>query len=314
MNQHSDHSHHHDHAHGHHHHHGPAQYNRAFAIGISLNIIIVVLQGAYGYWAHSLALMADAGHNLSDVLGLLLAWGATVLSMQKPSRGFTYGLRGSSILAALANAIILLIAVGGIAVEAIQRFHNPEPVASTTVMIVAFVGIIVNGLTAYLFMSGKDSDLNLRGAYLHMLADTLVSVGVVVAGLLIYYTDSNWIDPVVSLLICITIIWSTWGLLKDSVKLALSAVPSSIDHGRVLQFLKNQKGVTEVHDLHIWGLSTTQTALTVHLIMPNGHPGDSFLRSLAHDLEHEFKITHVTIQIELGNDSEVCALASDEVV
>ncbi len=303
----------HDHDH-HSHHHGPANYTKAFAIGITLNFVFVIIEAGYGYTSHSLALMADAGHNLSDVLGLLLAWGATYLATKKPSRKFTYGFRSSSILAALANAVFLLIAVGGIAWEAIQRFGEPHPVGATTVMAVAGIGILINGVTALLFMSGRKSDLNLKGAYLHMLSDAIVSAGVVVAGLVISFTGLNWIDPVVSLVISLVIVWGTWGLLRDSAKLALNAVPDSINGEEVFSYLKNLKDVTEVHDLHIWAMSTTETALTAHLIMKAGHPGDKFLKNLSHHLEHDFGINHPTVQIELADDGSPCELAPDEVV
>lgn len=305
----------HDHKHDHHgHNHGPVSYTKAFAIGITLNLAFVIIEAGYGFTSHSLALMADAGHNLSDVLGLVLAWGATYLATKKPSRKFTYGFRSSSILAALANAVFLLIAIGGIAWEAIQRFNDPHPVGASTVMIVAGIGIVINGATALLFMSGRKSDLNLKGAYLHMLSDAFVSVGVVVAGLIISLTGLNWIDPVVSLVISAVIVWGTWGLLRDSVKLALNAVPDSIDGEAVLSYFKGLKDVTEVHDLHIWAMSTTETALTVHLIMKAGHPGDKFLKRLSHHLDHEFGINHPTVQIELSDDGQSCALAPDDIV
>ncbi len=310
--------HHHNHSHGSHDHshhgHAPASYNAAFALGIALNFGFVVIESFYGYFAHSLALMADAGHNLSDVFGLVLAWGATYLAGRKPSRKFTYGLKSSSILAALANAVVLLLAIGGVAWEAIQRFSDPHPVLASTVMWVAGAGVIINGATALLFMSGRKGDLNLRGAYLHMLSDAVVSVGVVLAGLLIAYTGLNWIDPVVSLVISAIIIWGTWGLLRESVKLALNAVPESVDSEAVLNHLRGLKEVSEVHDLHIWAMSTTETAMTAHLVMPAGHPGDDFLKHLCHHLEHDFGIHHTTVQIEVGDGATACKLAPDEVV
>ena len=313
-----DHSHSHSHndSHEHHHHHHVPQgsFSTAFAVGIFLNSIFVVIEGLYGYWSHSLALMADAGHNLSDVLGLALAWSASYLATRKPSKKFTYGYRSSSILAAIVNAIFLLVAVGGIAWEAIQRFNDPAPVGGSTVMAVAGIGIFVNGITAFLFMAGRKHDLNLRGAYLHMLSDALVSAGVVLAGLAIVWTGWHWIDPVVSLVISAVIVWGTWDLLRDSIRLALQAVPNQIDHGKVLSQLKALSGVAEVHDLHIWPMSTTETALTAHLIMPKGHPGDRFLKNISHDLDHHFGINHVTLQIEMGDTDSPCALAPDEVV
>lgn len=305
------------HSHSHsehdHNHSKPANYNSAFAIGITLNLGFVVVESFYGYFAHSLALMADAGHNLSDVLGLLLAWGASYLATKRPSKKYTYGLRSSSILAALANAIFLLVAVGGIAWEAIQRFNEPHPVNASTVMIVAGIGILVNGATALLFMSGRKSDLNLKGAYLHMMADAAVSVGVVIAGLVISYTGLGWIDPVVSLVISAVIIVGTWSLLRDSTQLALNAVPENVDIEKVRSQLLSLSEVKEVHDLHIWAMSTTETALTAHLVTPKGHPGDVFLKKLSHDLEHDFGIHHVTVQIEFG-DGALCKLAPDDVV
>lgn len=258
--------------------------------------------------------MADAGHNLSDVLGLLLAWGAAYLATKKPSKKYTYGFRSSSILAALGNAIFLLVAVGGIAWEAVQRFNDPQPIGTTTVMVVAGVGILINGVTALLFMSGRKHDLNLKGAYLHMLSDAVVSVGVVFAGILIAYTGEHWIDPAVSLAISAVIIVGTWGLLRDSVRLALHAVPESVDQEKVRQELSGLPEVREVHDLHIWPMSTTEVAMTAHVVIPGGHPGDKFLRQLSHKLEHDFGIHHMTIQIELGDTDGHCEQAPDEVV
>lgn len=303
----------HDHSH-HDHTHAPANYNRAFAAGIALNVIFVVVESLYGYISHSLALMADAGHNLSDVLGLLIAWGATHLATRKPSGPYTYGFKGSSILAAMANAVLLLVAVGGIAWEAIQRFSDPHPVSASTVMVVAGVGILINGITALLFMSGRKHDLNLKGAYLHMLSDAVVSVGVVVAGLIIGLTGYNWIDPIVSLVIGGVIVWGTWSLLVDSIKLALNAVPGTIDIEAVKAFLQKRPAVTEVHDVHIWGMSTTETALTAHIVVPGRHPGDQFLHDLCHELEHNFGIHHSTVQIEIADTKKTCALAPDDVV
>ncbi len=309
------HDHHHHHGHSHDHHsHGPANYNSAFALGITLNFGFVIVEGCYGYFAHSLALFADAGHNLSDVLGLCLAWGASVLAKRTPSPQFTYGLRNSSIFAAIANAVFLLVAIGGIAWEAIHRFSEVGEVKTSTVMAVAAIGILINGFTAFLFMSGRENDLNLKGAYLHMVADAAISAGVVAAALLMSWTGLLWIDPTVSLLICAVIVWGTWDLLRDSVRLALNAVPAGVDMKGVQNFLKHQKGVTQVHDLHIWAMSTTENALTAHLVMPAGHPGDEFLESLSHALEHDFKIHHTTVQIEMGTLADGCRLASDDVV
>lgn len=310
--------HNHDHGQGHHHHghsHTPRDYNRAFAIGIGLNIIFVAIEATYGVLANSLALLADAGHNLSDVLGLIMAWVASLLVRRKPTPHFTYGFRSSSILAALTNAVFLFVAVGGIVWEAIGRFNAPPVVSENVMMSVATVGILINGFTAYLFFSGYKDDLNIKGAYLHMLADALVSVAVVVAGLIMKVTGWGLIDPIVSLVVSFVILKGTWGLLKDSVRLALNAVPNGINRDQVYQYLKNKKGVEKVHDLHIWGMSTTENALTAHLVMPTGHPGDHFLHHLADELKSQFKINHCTVQIELGNDPHhTCQFESDDVV
>jgi cobalt-zinc-cadmium efflux system protein len=301
-----DHDHHHDHDHGREgHSHAPASYGRAFAIGIVLNFGFVLVEAGYGLAAGSMALVADAGHNLSDVLGLLMAWGATILSGRSPSERFTYGFKSSSILAALFNASLLLVAIGAIAVEAIQRLVTPEPVDGQTVIVVAAIGIAINTATAMLFMSGRKDDLNIRGAFLHMAADALVSAGVLISGLLIGWTGMLWIDPATSLVIVAVIALGTWGLLKDSVKMSLLGVPPSIDHNQVAVYLRGQPGVAEVHDLHIWPLGTTETALTAHLFMPGGHPGNAFLAGLTKDLQHQFHIDHVTIQIEL-DDGKAC--------
>ncbi len=298
---------------GHVHSHAPASFGSAFAIGAALNIGFVIVEATYGFLSNSTALLADAGHNLSDVFGLLVAWGASVLAKRAPTPRYTYGLRSSSILAALFNAMFLLTAVGAIAWEAVQRFASPEPVAGKTVMIVAAVGILINGVTAWLFASGRKGDINIRGAFLHMAADAAVSAGVVVAGGIILLTGRHWIDPAVSLVICVVIIWSTWGLLRDSVRMSLGAVPPDIDETAVRSYLERLPGVIELHDLHIWPMSTTETALTCHLVIPDGHPGDRFLMDACHELEHLFGIPHVTIQIETSADT-VCPLAPTHVV
>jgi cobalt-zinc-cadmium efflux system protein len=305
----------HGHDHGHHHHHdlGEKDYNWAFAIGVGLNTVFVVIEAFYGYFSDSLALMADAGHNLSDVAGLLLAWGAVWLSKKKPTSRYTYGFRSSSILAALLNALILLIAVGGIIWEALIRLRAPAEVAGQAVILVAGIGIVINAMTAYLFASGRKGDLNIRGAYLHMAADALVSVGVVISGIVIYYTGWNMLDPIVSLIISAVILFGTWDLLKSSVRLAVAAVPQGINIKEINAHLSKLPGVSGVHDLHVWALSTRETALTVHLIMPKGHPGDKFLKDIGRDLEAKFKIVHPTIQIEIG-DSGDCPREPDEVL
>ncbi|MBR0552422.1 cation diffusion facilitator family transporter [Stakelama marina] len=299
----------HAHGHDHGHSHAPADFGRAFAIGILLNVAFVAVEGAAGFLTDSVALLADAGHNLSDVLGLLIAWGGAELAKRPPSKRFTYGLRGSSILAALGNALLLLVAVGAILLEAIQRLGDPPPVAGGTVMIVAAIGIVINTATALLFVSGRKGDINVRGAFLHMAADAAVSAGVVVAGGLILWTGAEWIDPVVSLGIVAVILWSTWGLLKDSTTMALQAVPPGIDHDAVVDALEALPGVTELHDLHIWPMSTTEVALTAHLVMPGGHPGDQFLIDLQHRLDHDYGIHHATVQIETSEQSD-CHLES----
>jgi cobalt-zinc-cadmium efflux system protein len=298
---------------GHRHDHPPKSFGFAFALGAALNIGFVIVEAIFGFLSNSTALLADAGHNLSDVLGLLVAWAASVLSQRAPTDRYTYGLGSSSILAALFNAVFLLLAVGAIALEAIQRFAAPRPVAGTTIVVVAAVGILINGVTAALFASGRKSDLNIRGAFLHMIADAAVSAGVVVAGALILLTGAHWIDPTVSLAICVIIIWSTWGLLRDSVRMSLGAVPASVDPLEVRAYLQGLGGVSGLHDLHIWPMSTTETALTCHLVMPSGHPGDAFLMTTARELEHRFGIGHTTIQIET-NPAASCAHAPDHVV
>jgi cobalt-zinc-cadmium efflux system protein len=272
--------------------------SRAFVIGIGLNLAFVVIEGGFGLRAHSLALIADAGHNLSDVLGLGLAWGAALLARLPPTQRHTYGLRRSSILAALGNALLLLVAVGAIAWEAIQRLRDPHPVAGGTVMVVAMVGIGINGLTALLFMADRGRDLNRQGAFLHMVADAAVSLGVVLAGIAILLTGWSWLDPAISLFVGAVIVWGTWGLLRQSLNLALDALPEGIDLPAIEQFLKGLPGVTAVHDLHVWALSTTETALTAHLIKPDAHVDDELLVVLGRELHDRFGIGHTTIQLE----------------
>jgi cobalt-zinc-cadmium efflux system protein len=300
------HSHGHNHAHGHSHRH--ANHNRAFAVGIVLNSAFVVVEAAFGVLSGSMALIADAGHNLSDVLSLLLAWGASWLAQQPPGPRYTYGYKSSTILASLANAGLLLVALGAILFETINRLQYPAPVEGMTMIWVAGIGILINTATALMFMRGRKSDLNIRGAFLHMTADALVSVGVVVAGVAILYTGAVWIDAVTTLIIVAIIGVGTWGLLRDSMKMALHAVPENIDEGEVRAYLASLPGVDTVHDLHIWPMSTTETALTAHMVMPAGHPGDAFLREIAHTLEQRFSIEHTTLQVEGG--AEDCAVCS----
>ncbi len=303
-----DHEHHdHDHAHG----HGVG--GRAFAIGIALNLGFVVVEAVYGVLAQSMALLADAGHNLGDVLALAVAWAASALSQRGPSARFTYGLRSSSILAAVFNAALLLVLTGGIAWEAIQRLAEPADVSATIIVWVALAGILVNGTSAMLFARHRH-DLNARGAFLHLLADAAVSAGTVLAGLGIIATGWRWLDPVAGLVIAVVIVASTWSLLRDSVVLALNAVPGHIDAQEVRGYLSRLAGVTEVHDLHIWGMSTTETALTVHLVIPGGHPGDVFMAEACKELRAHYHVHHATIQIETGDTAHPCPLASDRVV
>lgn len=302
------------HDHHHHAHRHKSGTGRAFAIGISLNVIFVVVEWVLGVTANSLSLIADATHNFSDVLGLVLAGGAIALARRPPSTRFTYGLRGTTILAALGNAMLLLVATGGIAWEAILRFKSTAAVNETTMIWAAALGVVINAGTALLFMGGSKTDLNVRGAYLHMAADAGVSLGVVVAGVGMLFTGWTWLDPATSLLIVTVIFVGTWGLLRDSVRLALHAAPQNVDPLNVRRYLAGLPGVTEVHDLHIWGMSTSETALTVHLLMPGGHPGDDFLAEVIRQIEAEFRIGHATIQIETGTSSSPCALAPDHVV
>lgn len=306
----------HGHSHGHHGHghgHGPGGHGRAFALGILLNSLFVAVEAGFGIASGSMALLADAGHNLSDVLSLLIAWGASVMTARPPSGRFTYGFKSSSILAAMTNGAILMLAVGAICAETIRRIMHPQPVEGGVMIAVAGVGILINGATALLFLSGRRHDINIRGAFLHMAADALVSAGVVGAGVAILYTGSRWIDPVTSLVIVAVIAWGTWDLLKESWLMGLMAVPKGIDEGEVRTLLLAQPGVTAIHDLHIWPMSTTETAFSAHLVMPGGHPGDAFLHGLADELEHRFGIHHPTIQIEMASGAE-CALESDAVV
>jgi cobalt-zinc-cadmium efflux system protein len=290
----------------HHHHHGQPNYNRAFIIGVTLNVGLVVTETIFGFLTNSLALLADAGHNLSDVLGLLIAWGASWLVRRRPTPRYTYGLRRSSILAAVFNASFLFVAMGAIAIESIQRLGNPLPVNGSIVIGVATVGIFINGITALMFMSGRERDLNIKGAFWHMASDALVSLGVVLAGIAIITTGWLWFDPLVSLMIAIVIVIGTWNLLQDSVNLALDAVPQGIESLAVRTYLSELPGVVAVHDLHIWAMSTTETALTAHLVMPTGGLGDAFLTRISQELHDRFGIEHTTIQVEAGNSLLPC--------
>lgn len=302
--------HHHGHDHAHHGHgHAPADFSRAFVIGILLNLGFVAVEAGYGFAANSMALLADAGHNLSDVLGLAVAWVGALMVKRRPSPRFTYGLKKSSILAALVNALLLLVAVGGIGAEAIRRLAEPESANGETVMIVAAVGILVNGVTAWLFARGSKGDINIRGAYLHMLADAAVSVGVVVAGAAMLWTGAAWVDPVTSLIVAVIILWGTWGLLVESTSMTLAGTPRGIDPDLVARALEKLPGVTGTHHLHVWSLSTTETAMTVHLLVEETVDRDVILRQANAYVHQMFGIDHSTIQVErsVGGDGQDCA-------
>jgi cobalt-zinc-cadmium efflux system protein len=300
-----------DHAH---HAHAPTHYNRIFLVGIGLNVGFVLVEATVGLRLNSLGLLADAGHNLSDVLSLVLAWGAHTLGQRPPTARYTYGLRRSSILAAVVNGIILMGAMGAIAWEAFQRLQSPTEVPGLGLIVVAGIGIVINGFTAWLFMAGRDRDLNLQGAFLHMAADALISLGVVLAGIAILTTGWLWFDPVISLVIVAVVVVGTWHLLQGALNLALDAVPAHIQPQAVRLLLAKLPGVAQVHDLHIWAMSTTEVALTAHLVMPEGHPGDRFLSATSHQLQETFGIHHTTLQIELGDGHQPCHLASDHQV
>jgi cobalt-zinc-cadmium efflux system protein len=298
----------HDEAHA----HAPRGYDFAFALGVALNLALVLAELAFGFLSNSLALISDGVHNLSDVLGLLLAWGGSWLATRQPSASRTYGYRRASILAALGNASLLLVATGGLLVEAAQRLADPPPVASSTVLWVASIAIAINTATALMFMRGREKDLNIKGAFLHMAADAAVSLGVVIAALLIGQTGWLWLDPVTSVAVAVVLLWSGWGVMRDALNLALDAVPAGIDRPAVEAYLAGLPGVTEVHDLHIWGMSTTETALTAHLVRPHAGLDDPLLADVARELDRRFCIHHATIQIESG--ATECRLAPSHVV
>lgn len=312
---HHEHDHHHGHAHQHghshgHHHHAPADFNRAFAIGISLNVLFVLIEAFYGWKINSLALLADAGHNLSDVAGLVLAWAGAWAARIQPDARHSYGFKRASILAAFINSLVLLVAMGSLAWEAVTRLQSPQPIAGVTVMVVAGIGIVINTATALLFMRGSADDLNLRGAFLHMAGDALVSAGVVIAGGLALWQGWVWLDPVVSLIIAAVIVLSTWGLFRQSVHLLFDGVPQHIDMAKIQNWLSHQPSVDHVHDLHVWAMSTSQVALTAHLVMPQGAPGDAFLQSVSEQLKAQFKIEHITLQVVQAPFDSGCPLPS----
>jgi cobalt-zinc-cadmium efflux system protein len=316
---HHDHDHDHDNDHDHHHgagghSHAPGNYGRAFAIGFALNLAYVIGEVFYGVIGHSVALLADAGHNLGDVLGLAGAWGATWLGQKLPGGRYTYGLRRSSILTALGNGMLLLLVTGGIAWEAVQRLITPGQPGGGVIMVVAAIGIFVNGFTALLFMSGRKGDLNVRGAFTHMAADALVAAGTVVAGAVILWTGWNWVDPLVSLVISVVIVAGTWSLLRDSINLSLDAVPGGIDRHEVETYLRGLPGIAAIHDLHIWGLSTTDAALTVHLVQQDGESAQALMPHIADEMRERFGIGHATIQLETPEAAEACRLRPDHVV
>jgi cobalt-zinc-cadmium efflux system protein len=288
------------------HHHAPPDYSRAFAVGVILNVIFVIIEATYGVLSDSLALLTDAGHNLSDVLGLVLAWVAAALAKRRPSARRTYGYSRATIIASLFSGLLLMGAVGAIGWEAVNRMMDPPQPVGQTIMIVAGIGVVINSVTAMFFFSGRSADLNIRGAFLHMAADAAVSFGVVISGALIWKYGLNWIDPVISLVIAAVILLSTWGLLRDSLNLAVDAVPRNVDPAAVREYLQNLPGVTALHDLHIWPMSTTDTALTAHMVMSEVPEDNSFLNDVADVLEHRFSINHPTIQLERNDSNVAC--------
>ena len=298
----------------HNHSHTPNNYNMAFAIGISLNIVFVLIEASYGVIADSLALIADAWHNLSDVFSLLLAWGANYLASRPATDKRTYGLRRATIMASLFSAVLLLLALGGIAWEALERLFEPSPANGLVIIIVAAIGVVINTATALLFVSGQKHDLNIRGAYLHMAADAGVSMGVVIAGAAIMFTGWLWLDPLISLLIVLVVLLGTWNLLKDSLNLSIDAVPKGIRVSEVRAYLSGLDGVSEIHDLHIWALSTRQNALSVHIIRRDEKLDNDFLYAIQEHLHHHFNISHVTVQVESEEGENGCLLNHPECI
>jgi cobalt-zinc-cadmium efflux system protein len=306
---------HHAHQHGAHgdlgHNHAPTRFGHVFAVAVALNVLVVLAELGFGYLANSLALMADAAHNFSDVVGLLLAWGAAWLATYRPTARRTYGYRRASILATLGNATLLLVATGGIIVEAIGRLHRPEQVSTGIVIWVAVIGIVVNGATALLFMRDRHRDMNIKGAFLHMAGDAGISFGVVIAAVLTMWTGWLWLDPVVSFGIALAVLLGGWGLARDAMNLALDAVPGGINQDDVRSYLRSLPGVSEVHDLHIWAMSTAETALTAHLVRPGAGLDDRLLHDTARELAQRFGIGHATLQIEAGREDQACRLADE---
>ena len=305
--------HHHDHDHDHPPHPPTSRsLRRVFLVGIILNLAFVVIEVTFGIFSHSLALIADGGHNFSDVVGLVLSWVAFWLAEKKPSEKYTYGFRRTSILASLANSVLLLVSVGIIFVEAIQRWRSPQPVDSGVMIWVALAGIVLNTTTAILFLRDRHHDLNVKSAFTHMAGDALISLGVVVTGILIHYTQLNWLDPVMSMLISLVIVWGTWSLLTESTLLAIDGVPNKVQPAGVRTYLEQTQGVLAIHDLHIWGLSTTEVALTVHLVVDSFEKTDQILAQICTDLKSQFQIDHPTIQFESSTSSQLCDLKPDE--
>ncbi|MHB8528686.1 MAG: cation diffusion facilitator family transporter [Caulobacteraceae bacterium] len=296
------------------HSHAPPTFGRAFAVGIGLNLAYVAAEAGFGVGARSLALLADAGHNFGDVLALALAWMARAFARRAPAGRYTYGLRGSSILAALANAVVLLLVTGAIGWQALQRLASPAPSRGLTIILVALAGVAVNAATAAMFASGRKTDLNLRAAFAHMAADALVALGVAIAGALILVTGARWLDPAASLIVCAVIVIATWSLMREALDLALHAVPAGVDQDAVRDYLAGLPGVSEVHDLHIWGMSTTETALTVHLVRPGAALDDALIQAACAELRARFSIHHATFQVEAGGGAQPCDLAAEGVV
>ena len=299
---------------GHAHTNSAVAYGRLFAVGVSLNLLFVIIEWGFGMYANSLSLIADAVHNLGDVLGLVLAWVASLLAQKKPDHKFTYGYKGSTILTALTNAVSLLLVTGGLSWEAIHRLDETHHINELAVITVASAGIVVNGFTAWLFMAGAKTDLNMRGTYLHLASDAAISAAVVVGAGLVMYTGWSVIDPLLTLLVSGVIVFSTWQMFTQSLAMALQAVPAHIDILEVKEYLGSMEGVAQVHDIHIWAISTTDTAMTAHLVMPSGHPGDTFLQTTTEAVAHRYGIHHCTLQIEVSNPPTNCRLASDHVI